>query len=115
MTDCSMTMVRGDSISFGVELLEKLDDGSFAPMTQDIDAAFFTCQKNFSSGAIFQKTIGNGIFKVNENTYVVQVSPSDTQGVTVGEYVYDFVIQLNGSRFTFLRGMLDIQSNVTGI
>ena len=114
--DMSMSMVAGDTIAFGVELWA-LEDGQEVPMTQDLDNAYFTCRTSPTQQIIFQKTIGNGIDRVAENnyTYRVHTAPEDTANVAKGQYEYDFVIELNNDRYTFLHGVLDIQSNVTPI
>lgn len=105
MTDTNLTMVRGDTLSFGIEY-----DGT----TQDLDEAFFTCRKSAASEqVIFQKSIRYGITRVATGQYIVRVDPSDTRNLEAGAYYYDFEIRLNGDVFTLLKGALIIEQDFT--
>lgn len=105
MADTNLTMVRGDTLSFGIEY-----DGT----TQDLDTAYFTCRNSESSeNVIFQKSIGNGIEKVDTGVYIVRVAPSDTKYIEPGTYYYDFQISINGDVFTLLIGALIIEQDAT--
>ena len=100
-----LEMVRGDSLSFGVEL-EGLD--------QDLDFAYFTCKKSYDDeNAVFQKSIGDGIYKLSQDHYGVRIAPDDTENVVPDEYYYDLKIGVNSDVFTILRGVLDIYPDAT--
>jgi hypothetical protein len=102
--DRYVTMTRGDTMSFGMEL-EGLD--------QDLDTAFLTCRKSHTEPPVFQKSIGDGITKVDEGQYVVRVAPEDTEGLEAGKYYYDLEIGVNGDVYTILKGILEIEQDVT--
>lgn len=103
--DYNMSMVRGDTLSFGIEL----DD-----FDQDLDTVFFSCKENYEDASyIFHKSLGDGISKIETGKYVVRVAPEDTKDVTVGQYYYDLEIGANGDIFTVLKGVLDIEFDVT--
>lgn len=105
MEDEYITMVRGDTLAFGMEI-----DGMEG---QDLDSAFFTCRRNYTEPAAFQKTLGNGISRVGEGQYAVRVAPSDTAGLESGRYYYDLQIGLNGDVFTVLKGVLELEEDIT--
>ena len=101
----NIRMVKGDTVSFGVE---------FEGLTQDLETAFFSCKKDLDeTGYIFQKSIGNGISKVGDGQYTVRIAPEDTEDLDVGEYFYDLQVSLNSDVFTILRGVLFIEFDVT--
>lgn len=103
--DKYITLTRGDTLSFCVEI-EKLD--------QDLDSAFFTCKKNYTDESnVFCKSLGDGIEKVDIGTYRVRVAPEDTKNLEVGKYFYDFQVGVNGDIFTILKGVLELEHDVT--
>lgn len=108
--DFNMSMVRGDTLTFGVEL----KDENGALFTQDLDTAYFTCKSSYDAEeTIFQKDLTFGISKVAPGQYVVRVAPTDTEGIEAGKYYYDFEIGVNSDKFTVLKGILDIENDVT--
>lgn len=104
----NMKMTRGDTYSFGIEY--KIDDES----TQDLETCYFSCKKNSDDeNYIFQKSLDNGISKVANGQYRIRVAPEDTEEIEAGNYFYDLEIGLNGDKFTLLKGILRIESDVT--
>ena len=100
----NISLVKGDTLSFNVEL-----DG-----VDTLDSAYFTCKKIPTSNTnIFKKSIGDGISKIEDGLYVVTVDPADTSGVDAGMYYYDFQIGVNGDVFTIFIGMLELIQDVT--
>ena len=102
--DRYITMTRGDTMSFGIEI-EGLD--------QDLETAFLTCKKNHDEAPAFQKSLEDGITKQETGKYVVRVAPEDTENLEPGKYYYDLEIGVNGDRFTILKGVLEIERDVT--
>ena len=103
--DNNMNMVRGDTLSFGME---------FVDFDQDLETAFFTCKKNYDDEQpVFQKSLGNGITKIETGKYVVRIAPEDTKDIDAGKYYYDLEIGANSDIFTILKGVLDIEADVT--
>lgn len=108
--DFNMSMVRGDTLTFGVEI--KDENGEL--FTQDLDTAYFTCKTSYDAEqAVFQKDLNFGISKVDTGTYIVRVAPEDTEGIEGGNYYYDFEIGVNSDIFTVLKGVLTIENDVT--
>lgn len=105
MADKNITMTRGDTLSFGLEI-EGLE--------QDLDTAYFTCKSSFSATSnVFQKSLGDGISKVATGQYRCRVAPEDTEGLVAGTYYYDFEIGVNDDIFTLMKGALIIEPDVT--
>ena len=102
--DKYITVVRGDTLAFGMEI-EGLD--------QDLETAFFSCKRNHDEPPVFQKSLGDGISKVGEGEYVVRVAPRDTETLEPGKYYYDLEIGANGDVFTILKGIFEIERDVT--
>lgn len=106
MDETNITMVKGDTLSFGIEI-DGLDG-------QDLESAFFTCKDvPTSSDFIFKKSLGDGISNNGDGTYTVRVVPADTENVTAGSYYYDCQIGINGDVYTILIGLLTILQDVT--
>ena len=104
MEDMNISMVRGDTLSFGL-VIEGLD--------QNLETAYFTCKKNLSdTSGIFQKSLGNGITLTDEG-YVIRIAPEDTRYLEAGKYFYDLQIGVNSDIFTVLKGVLEIEQDVT--
>lgn len=108
MQDQYITMVRGDTVSFGVEIEDQ--DG----LPFDINTAFFSCKKNCDDKEyVFQKSIDHGITKAADGIYIVRIAPEDTQFIDVGKYFYDLQVGAIDDVYTILRGVLEIEQNVT--
>lgn len=98
-------MVRGDSLSFGLE---------FEGLGQDLDSADFTVKKDESDVIILiHKELTDGITKSDENKYVVRLAPEDTANLDPGYYHFDMQIGVNGDIFTIMLGILVLVQGVT--
>lgn len=106
-----ITMIRGDTLSFGVIV----NDENGNPIDFDLDNVKMTCQsQNINNNNIlFQKTLGDGITKKSQGTYVIRVAPQDTENEELGKYFYDIQIEKNGDVFTIMHGILELQYEVT--
>ena len=105
ISDTNISMIRGDTMSFGLEIegLEK-----------DLETAYFTARQSpLAEHIVFQKSLGFGITKDEFGKYVVRVAPEDTRNVEAGNYYYDFQIGVNGDIFTLLIGTLTIEQDAT--
>lgn len=105
----NLYMVKGDTFRFTIEI-EGLED--------DLTNAYFSCKKNKQDNEyIFQKSLGDGIEKVEDSetgkTYEVVVEPTDTEEVEDGNYFYDLQLEANGEKFTPLLGVLKIDWDIT--
>lgn len=103
--DTNLDMIRGDTLAFAVEI-EGLD--------QDLESARFSCKNAFGDAEyIFQKTLENGISKIETGKYRVRVAPEDTENITPKSYRYDLEIGVNGDKYTVLRGSLKVVEDIT--
>lgn len=103
MEDEYITMVRGDTLSFGIEVTGAV-----------LDSAYFTVKESYTDETnVFQKTLGNGITLVEERKYAVRIAPADTEDIEVRKYVYDLQIGVGDDIYTVLRGVLDVLADVT--
>lgn len=100
----NITMTRGDTLAFGVEI-----EG----LNQDLETAYFTCRESYEGEIVFQKSLNNGISKVDDGQYRVRVAPSDTEDLEAGKYYYDLELGVNDDVFTILKGILEIENDVT--
>lgn len=108
--DKYIRMTRGDTLSFGIQICD--EDGE--PFTQDLERATFSCKSNRTdSRFLFKKTLADGISKVGEGQYAVRVAPRDTSGAKAGRYFYDLEIAVNGDTFTLMKGILELEQDVT--
>ena len=104
----NLAMVRGDTLAFGFEY--EFDDKS----KEDLDTCYLSCKLNPDDEEyIFQKSIGSGISKVDDNKYRVRVAPADTEDIDIGKYYYDLQISLNNDVFTILKGVLIVEREIT--
>ena len=97
--DQKLTVVRGDTASFGMEIME---------LGQDLDTAFFTVRDGFEGNILFQKSLDDGIVKMETGKYICRIAPEDTANANAGEYYYDLEISANEDVFAVLRGILVI-------
>ena len=104
MANKNMNMIRGDTLAFGFAV-----EG-----VTDIDKAFFSVKNAKDDGEyILQKSLNNGIVKVEDGKYSVRVAPSDTHDLEAGSYYYDLQLGVNGDIFTVLYGTLKIEADIT--
>lgn len=100
----NLKMIRGDTLAFGFEV-----EG-----VTDIDTAYFSIKKTQDDGTYtVQKSLGNGIEKVEDGKYSVRVAPADTHDIEAGNYYYDLQIGVNDDIFTVLYGTLEIDADIT--
>ncbi len=98
-------MVKGDSLSFGLE---------FEGLGQDLDTADFTVKKNAKdSEVLIHKDLEYGITHPQEDKYIVRLLPSDTESLDAGYYHFDCQIGVNGDVFTIMLGILVLEQDVT--
>ena len=101
----NIKITKGDSFSFIFEIED---------LKQDLDSAFFTCKKNADDESkIFQKSLTNGISKLEDGKYLVRVAPNDTALIEQGQYPYDLQIGIDEEIYTIIKGNLMLDFDVT--
>lgn len=107
MENKNITMTRGDTLSFNVEVMDQEENQI------NVDSAFFTCKKlGTEESNIFQKSLGAGITQLDD-CLVVRVAPEDTREVQTGQYFYDLQLGVGSDIYTVMRGVLEIEQDVT--
>ena len=82
---------RGDTKLFKFQLKDK--NGEVVTLTES-DELYFTVKRDpYSSTALFQKRIGDGMVLGDDEYYHVTISPSDTNSLDYGSYGYDIEIK----------------------
>lgn len=98
-------MVRGDSLSFGLE---------FEGLGQNLDSADFTVKKDDSDATVLiHKDLSDGISKTEDYKYIVRLAPEDTADLDAGYYHFDMQIGVNSDIFTIMLGILVLEQGVT--
>jgi len=98
-------MVKGDTLSFGLEL-----EG----LGQDLDGADFTVKKDESDAIVLiHKDLNDGISKADDYKYIVRLAPEDTANLDAGYYHFDMQISANDDVFTIMLGILVLEQGVT--
>ena len=109
MADRYITMVKGDTLAFGVEIQDQY--GAWV----DIDDAVFIARKTYNGlTAVFSKSLGNGITKEADGRYSVRVAPEDTASAEAGRYFYQFAVEKNNDKYTIMRGIIELEPEVSG-
>lgn len=98
-------MVRGDSLSFGLE---------FEGLGQNLDSADFTVKKDDSDATVLiHKDLTDGISKTEDYKYIVRLAPEDTADLDAGFYHFDMQVGVNTDIFTIMLGILVLEQGVT--
>lgn len=105
MTEKNIRLVRGDTLSFAIEI-EGLET--------DLASVRFTAKSNYNGDTLFSKTLDNGgVTKVENGIYRVRVAPIDTKDAIPATYYYDLEIGVNSDIFTIMRGLLELLHDVS--
>lgn len=107
--DENIQMVKGNTLSFGLQLLEADETLSNVELT----SAYLTVKQNYTdSEFLLQKSIGDGITKTGTGEYAIRIAPDDTLDVEIGRYFYSFDIGIGDDVFTILKGVFEIEEDV---
>lgn len=100
-----INMVKGDTLSFGLE---------FEGFGQNLDSAYFSVKNNATDeDYLIHKSLGHGITKSEDYKYIVRLAPEDTADLEPKEYPFDLEISANGDVFTIMLGVLVLSQDVT--
>lgn len=107
MQDKYITMVKGDTLAFGVEIA----DESGQPV--NITDAVFVAKKTYNAlTSVFEVSLGDGITKIADGVYSVRVAPEDTADNEPGRYFYQFKVTKNTDVYTIMRGIIELEPEV---
>ena len=106
MEKVKWTMVRGDTLTFAVQVESETD--------AEVDAMAFSCKTDTgATDYIFKKTIGNGITESETGKFRVRVAPEDTEDLEAGTYAIDLQIGVGSDKATPILGTLKVLEDVT--
>lgn len=95
---------QGDDFSFTV---------TFKNLTDDLTTFSFGVKTDYQSPTmLITKTLGNGITKIATGKYKIDLSSTETGGLSPSLYVYDLRFTLESVVYTPLYGYLNIQETV---
>ena len=95
---------QGDEFSFTV---------TFKNLQEDLTTFVMGVKRDYTdSTMLIQKSLGNGISKIDTGKYRVDFLPSETEALAPNFYVYDLRLSIGTTIFTPLYGYLNIQETV---
>lgn len=95
---------QGDEFSFTV---------TFKNLQEDLTTFVMGVKRDYTdSTMLIQKSLGNGISKIDTGKYRVDFLPSETALLSPNFYVYDLRLSIGTTIFTPLYGYLNIQETV---
>ena len=94
---------RGDQFSFII---------NFKNLNQDLSTIRFGLKEDYDKPMLIDKSLGDGIVKIDTQHYQVNFSSQDTLGVDAGMYVYDLRYTIGDTPKTPLSGYLIINESV---
>lgn len=95
---------QGDEFSFTV---------TFKNLQEDLTTFAMGVKKEYTdTSMVIEKTLTNGITKIDDGKYRIDFLPSETGALSPDFYVYDLRMTLGSTVFTPLYGYLNIQETV---
>lgn len=100
-----IVLTRGTSFGFNFAIKN---------LTEDLTSCYFSCKVvPDDTEYVFQKTLGNGITKIDNENYYVKIEPEDTCDIDLMKYYYDLKFTIGEDVYTPLKGRLGVRWNVT--
>lgn len=94
---------QGDQFSFTV---------TFTNLQEDLTTFELGVKKDYSGNMIIEKSLGNGITKIDTGKYRIDFTPTETKALKPDYYIYDLRMTLGTTVYTPLYGYLMIQETV---
>lgn len=94
---------RGDQFSFIV---------NFKNLNQNLSTIKFGIKADYDEPMLIEKSLGNGIVKIDTQHYQVNFSSSDTMELDAGMYLFDLRYTIGDTPKTPLSGYLLINASV---
>lgn len=94
---------RGATFSFIV---------TFKNLNQDVASMTFGLKEDYDKTMLIEKTLGNGITKIDDNKYKVDFSYTDIIGLEAGMYVYDLRYTIGDTPAIPLSGYVIVNDSV---
>jgi len=94
---------RGATFSFIV---------TFKNLEQDVATMTFGLKEDYDKEMLIEKTLGDGITKIDDNKYKVDFSYADIIGLEAGMYVYDLRYTIGDTPAIPLSGYVIVNDSV---
>lgn len=94
---------RGDQFSFIV---------NFKNLNQDLSTIRFGLKEDYDKPLLINKSLGDGIVKIDTKHYQVNFSVSDTTAIDAGMYVFDLRYTIGDTPKTPISGYVLFQDSV---
>ena len=94
---------RGATFSFIV---------TFKNLNQDVATMSFGLKEDYDKEMLIEKTLGDGITKIDDNKYKVDFSYTDILNLEAGMYVYDLRYTIGDNPAIPLSGYVIVQDSV---
>ena len=95
---------KGDKFSFTI---------TFKNLTEDLTTLDFGVKMNYmDTTRLITKSLGNGVTKIADGKYEVDLSSTETDSLSPNIYVYDLRLSIGDIVYTPLYGFLNIQETV---
>ena len=94
---------RGATFSFIV---------TFKNLNQDVTTMTFGLKEDYDKAMLIEKTLGDGITKIDENKYKVDFSYTDILNLEAGMYVYDLRYTIGDTPAIPLSGYVIVNDSV---
>lgn len=94
---------RGATFSFIV---------TFKNLNQDVASMTFGLKEDYDKTMLIEKTLGNGITKIDTGKYKVDFSYTDIIGIEAGMYVYDLRYTIGDTPAIPLSGYVIVNDSV---
>ena len=109
-----ISMFKGDTKT--IEVTAKNQDGIAVDITgASIKFTVKTNATDTDAQAKFQKTttLGITITDATNGKFEIAISPSDTSGLSAGEFVFDIQLNISGAIFTIAKDIFLLKQDVT--
>ena len=104
MVNQNFTLTRGDSLQFRINFLNA--------ETMPSDIIMTVKDKSSDTVAVLQLQIGNGISRIDADSYLVKISSEQTSNLELLNYIYQIATVYNSDYETVVEGKLIITPEV---
>lgn len=85
---------------------------TFKNLNQDVATMTFGLKEDYNKTMLIEKTLGDGITKIDDNKYKVDFSYTDIIGLEAGMYVYDLRYTIGDTPAIPLSGYVIVNDSV---
>ena len=105
------------TIEKDIELTRKNSYGfnfSIKDLNEEVTSVYLSCKEvPEDTRYVFQKSLNNGIKKLDDGSFYVKIEPNDTKDIDFTKFYYDLQVTIGEDVYTPLKGRIYIKWNVT--